>query len=107
MPAPESRATLDRARRVSGAVQLARIAGRFGDKTGFVYLDREYSFAEVATSVERVASGLASAGVTKGDRVAMLMGNSMTTVEAYFALSRLGASTNAVSSGARQSRGMT
>ena len=91
MPAPESRATLDRARRVSGAVQLARIAGRFGDKTGFVYLDREYSFAEVATSVERVASGLAAAGVTKGDRVAMLMGNSMTTVEAYFALSRLGA----------------
>src|ERR1039458_2378558 len=87
----ESRAALERARRVSGGVQLARIAGRFPDKTGFIYLGRNYSFAEVDAQVDRVARGLASTGVTKGDRVAMLMGNSMATIEAYFALSRLGA----------------
>jgi fatty-acyl-CoA synthase/long-chain acyl-CoA synthetase len=90
-PQPDVRAALDRARRVSGSAQLTRIAGRFPDKTGFVYLDRNYSFAAVDARVDQVASGLASIGVTKGDRVAMLMGNSMATVEAYFALSRLGA----------------
>jgi fatty-acyl-CoA synthase len=72
-------------------MQLARVAGRFPDKTGFIYLDRRYSFAAVDARVDQVARGLASVGVTKGDRVAMLMGNSMTTVETYFALSRLGA----------------
>jgi fatty-acyl-CoA synthase/long-chain acyl-CoA synthetase len=67
------------------------MAGRHPDKTGFVYLDRAYSFAQVDARVDQVAVGLAAAGVRKGDRVAMLMGNSMTTIEAYFALSRLGA----------------
>jgi fatty-acyl-CoA synthase len=90
-PEPDSRTALDRARRLSGSAQLARIAGRFPDKTGFIYLDRSYSFADVDARVDQVARGLASIGVTKGDRVAMVMGNSMTTVEAYFALSRLGA----------------
>jgi len=90
-PEPGSRAALDRARHVSGSAQLTRIAGRFPDKTGFIYLDRSYSYATVDARVDQVARGLASIGVTKGDRVAMLMGNSMTTVEAYFALSRLGA----------------
>jgi acyl-CoA synthetase (AMP-forming)/AMP-acid ligase II len=54
-------------------------------------LDRSYSFAEVDARVDSVARGLASVGVKSGDRVAMLMGNSMATVEAYFALSRLNA----------------
>ena len=90
-PEPDARDALDRARRVSGSAQLTRIAGRYPDKTGFIYLDHSYSFAEVDARVDRVASGLASVGVTKGDRVAMLMGNSMATVEAYFALSRLDA----------------
>jgi acyl-CoA synthetase (AMP-forming)/AMP-acid ligase II len=89
--AAEARAALERARGLSGGVQLARIAGRFPDKTGFIYEDRLYPFAEVDRRVDRVAAGLASTGVAKGDRVAMLMGNSMATVEAYFALSRLGA----------------
>jgi fatty-acyl-CoA synthase len=90
-PEPDARVALDRARRVSGSAQLTRIAGRFPDKTGFIYLDRPYSFGEVDARVDAVASGLASVGVTKGDRVAMLMGNSMATIEAYFALSRLNA----------------
>jgi fatty-acyl-CoA synthase len=72
-------------------MQLARIAGRFPDKTGFIHLDRSYSFAAVDARVDQVARGLSSTGVRKGDRVAMLMGNNMSTVETYFALSRLGA----------------
>jgi fatty-acyl-CoA synthase len=87
----DTRATLDRSRRVSGSAQLTRIAGRFPEKTGFIYLGHSYSYAEVEARVDQVARGLASIGVGKGDRVAILMGNSMATVEAYFALSRLGA----------------
>jgi fatty-acyl-CoA synthase len=90
-PATASRHALEAARRLSGATQLGRVAGRFPDKTGFIYLDRRYTFGEVAARVDQVARGLASAGVGKGDRVAMLTGNAMSTVEAYFALSRLGA----------------
>jgi acyl-CoA synthetase (AMP-forming)/AMP-acid ligase II len=90
-PEPDVRAALDRARGVSGSTQLTRIAGRFPEKTGFIYAERSYSFAEVDARVDVVARGLASVGVTEGDRVAMLMGNSMATVEAYFALSRLNA----------------
>jgi fatty-acyl-CoA synthase len=90
-PESEARAALDLARCVSGGVQLARMAGKFPDKTGFIFQDAHHSFAAVETRVDQVARGLASSGVAKGDRVAMLMGNSMTTVETYFALSRLGA----------------
>jgi fatty-acyl-CoA synthase len=90
-PEPDARVALDQARRVSGSAQLTRIAGRFPEKTGFIYLDRSYSFAEVDARVDHVASRLASIGVAKGDRVAMLMGNSMATIEVYFALSRLDA----------------
>jgi fatty-acyl-CoA synthase len=90
-PQPDARSALDQARRVSGSAQLTRVAGRFPEKTGFIYLDRSYSFAELDARVDHVASALASIGVEKGDRVAMLMGNSMATIEAYFALSRLDA----------------
>ena len=82
---------MEGSRAVTLGGQLTRTAGRFPDKTGFIHLDRSFTFAEVEDRVDQVARGLQSAGVAKGERVAMLMGNSMTTVEAYFALARLGA----------------
>ena len=60
-PDTGSRAALEGARALSGAVQLARMAGRHPDKTGFVYLDRAYSFAQVDARVDQVAVGLAAA----------------------------------------------
>jgi hypothetical protein len=36
----DARVALDQARRVSGSAQLTRIAGRFGEKTGFISLGR-------------------------------------------------------------------
>lgn len=49
------------------------------------------SRAELLDSVRRLAGGLARAGVGRGDRVALLIGNRPEFVTAYFALSWLGA----------------
>jgi fatty-acyl-CoA synthase/long-chain acyl-CoA synthetase len=85
------RAALDATRALSGAVQLRRMAVRLPDKTAFIDAGQAFAFGTVDQRVDQVASSLAAQGVHQGDRVALLMGNSMTTVEAYFALSRLGA----------------
>src|SRR3954447_23946371 len=87
---PDLRAALDAARRMTGGVLLARTARKHPDKTGFVYLDRSYSYADVDARVNQVARALLDRGLRRGDRVAVLMGNSMATVELFFALFRLG-----------------
>src|SRR4051812_26192624 len=84
------RARLDAARRMTGGVLLARTARKYPDKPGFVYLDRAYSYADVDARVNQVARALLDRGLRRGDRVAVLMGNSMATVELFFALFRLG-----------------
>ncbi|MHA6797424.1 long-chain-fatty-acid--CoA ligase (plasmid) [Pseudonocardia bannensis] len=55
--------------------------------------DRQYSFAEVAQRSARIANGLAELGVTRGDRVAMLLGNCAVCAELPFAVGLLGAVT--------------
>jgi crotonobetaine/carnitine-CoA ligase len=53
--------------------------------------DRSMSFAELDASSIRMAGGLAARGVTKGDRVAVVMDNSLDMVVTFFAVTRLGA----------------
>jgi crotonobetaine/carnitine-CoA ligase len=53
--------------------------------------DRWWSFAQFADQVEAVAAGLTHEGVTKGDRVAIILPNCEQYVIAIFALARLGA----------------
>jgi carnitine-CoA ligase len=50
-----------------------------------------YTFAEMDQRTQALAAGLASHGIRKGDRVALLMPNRIEFVEAYFALAKLGA----------------
>ena len=88
---PLGRQALDAARRMTGGALLARAARKYPDRTGYIYLDRAYSYADADARVNQVAHALAARGVRRGDRVAVVMGNSMTTVELYFALFRLGA----------------
>ncbi|NUP32384.1 MAG: AMP-binding protein, partial [Streptomycetaceae bacterium] len=80
-----------RARRHGLADLLARSAVRTPDKTAIVYGDLRQSYADLDALVLRTAAGLATRGVTKGDRVVLLARNSHGFAVAYFALARLGA----------------
>src|SRR5262245_12413508 len=82
---------LDAARRMSHGEQLARIARKHPERVAFVWADDARTFREVDARVNRLARGLAARGVNEGDRVAVLMGNSIEMVEAIFAGWRLGA----------------
>jgi fatty-acyl-CoA synthase len=82
---------LDAARRMSHGEQLARIARKYRDRVAFVCGEDSRTFREVDSRVTRLARGLGARGVGQGDRVAVLMGNSIEMVEAIFAGWRLGA----------------
>jgi fatty-acyl-CoA synthase len=82
---------LDAARRMSHGEQLARIARKYPDRVAFVCGEDSRTFREVDSRVNRLARGLGARGVGQGDRVAVLMGNSIEMVEAIFAGWRLGA----------------
>jgi len=82
---------LDAARRMSHGEQLARIARKHPERVAFVCGEQARTFREADVRVNRLARGLAARGVAQGDRVAVLMGNSIEMVEAVFAGWRLGA----------------
>lgn len=56
-----------------------------------VAADRRFTYAELNARSNQVAHALASLGVTKGDRVAMLMMNSHEFVTTFFAIAKVGA----------------
>jgi fatty-acyl-CoA synthase len=70
---------------------LHRSGLRDPQRTALVFAHREYTFHELDGAVDRLADGLASRGVRRGDRVALLSHNCDYFVLAYFALARLGA----------------
>ncbi|MDR2868988.1 MAG: AMP-binding protein [Deferribacteraceae bacterium] len=63
----------------------------FPNKTHIYHYDRTYTFAETDSIVNRTAAVLASFGVAKDSKVAILIGNSPEYMFAYFALMKLGA----------------
>ena len=56
-----------------------------------VAADRRYTYAELNSETNKVASLLVDAGVKKGDRVALLQMNSAEFMTAFFATAKLGA----------------
>ena len=52
---------------------------------------RRLTFLELNSRINRLANGLASRGVCKGDRLAILLPNSLEYVETYFASAKIGA----------------
>ncbi|HEY2429126.1 MAG TPA: AMP-binding protein, partial [Acidimicrobiales bacterium] len=78
-------------RRMAHGEQLARIARKHPNRTAFVCGSRRATFADIDGRVTRLAHALAERGVVAGDRVALLMGNSIEMVEAMFSGWRLGA----------------
>lgn len=70
---------------------LRRSAARDPHKLAIACGDVRWTYAEFHETCERVASGLATRGVGKGDRVAILARNSHAFIALRFALARLGA----------------
>ena len=56
-----------------------------------IYEDWEISFSTLETCVNRLANGLAQAGVAPGQHVAVMLGNHPDHIFVFFALSKLGA----------------
>ncbi|EXJ77816.1 hypothetical protein A1O3_08975 [Capronia epimyces CBS 606.96] len=72
-------------------VALEHATKKFGHRT-FVRTGRkDYSFTQVDESVGKLAGGLASLGIGPGDRVLVMMRNSIQMVEIWLATNRLGA----------------
>ncbi len=60
-------------------------------KAAIIFKDKSVSFAELKTSVYKLAAGLAKAGVEKGDRVAIYLPNWPEYIYSYLAVWCLGA----------------
>lgn len=67
------------------ATMLARISCNYGSKTAFHCGEHSRTWAEMHDRAGRLASGLASLGVTKGDSVVILGKDSIEVFEHYFA----------------------
>src|SRR5207245_1478340 len=71
---------------------LERQAAAFGDRPYLRVGDTARSYAEMRDAVARTAGSFAAAGVTRGDRVAIMCENRRELVDAWFACAWLGAS---------------
>ena len=78
-------------RRQTLADLLHRTAKRFPNKTAIICGETVWSYATFDANCARLAAGLASRGVVKGARVAILARNSHAFAALRFALARLGA----------------
>jgi fatty-acyl-CoA synthase len=76
---------------VNIAIWIARNACIFPLKRSLKDDQKELSYAELDRRIKALAEALSRGGVTKGDRVAVLMPNAIEMVEVLFAAARLGA----------------
>ncbi|RBP03039.1 acyl-CoA synthetase (AMP-forming)/AMP-acid ligase II [Roseiarcus fermentans] len=83
------RAFVERPESVHAMLESA--VARRPDGVALVCGDLELTYRALDEAVGRVAGGLRALGVGKGDRVAMLLGNSVEFVVVLFAVARLGA----------------
>ena len=60
------------------------------DREALIEGSRRLTWAELDSSVDRLAGGLREMGLLPGDRVAVLLGNSIEFVMGYFAIVRAG-----------------
>lgn len=70
--------------------QLARSATSYPDKTALVFGDVERTYRQLDDEVNQHAHALAALGVRKGDRVALMSGNSDRFILAMYAVFKLG-----------------
>src|SRR5438094_3137361 len=73
------------------AHMLTQNARRHGDRTGFIWGDRSWTWREIDGYVSALAAGLTARGVVKGDRVLVHSKNCDEMFWSMFAAFRLGA----------------
>jgi len=71
-------------------LMLAEASGQYGEKTAVALGDRRLSYAELDEASNKVAHALLGMGVSKGDRVAMLLVNSPEFAVIYFGVVKIG-----------------
>ncbi|HEY2846086.1 MAG TPA: AMP-binding protein, partial [Bryobacteraceae bacterium] len=63
---------------------LHRAVDLYGSRVGVVSEERQFTYAELGSRAERLATGLGRAGIAAGDRVAYLSFNNHQLFEGYF-----------------------
>jgi long-chain acyl-CoA synthetase len=86
------------------AEDLGRNAASEPDRVAIVVGDREVSFAELHERTDRVAAGLREHGVTRGDRVGIMLPNGVDAVVAIEATLRAGAAIMPINPTAKHDR---
>ncbi len=69
---------------------LSYPAQRYSEKLAIIFKDKRWTFAEVNKRINQLANALMKIGLTKGERVATLLGNSNYSLETRFAFSKSG-----------------
>ncbi len=69
---------------------LADVADRYAERTALVSGTERWTYARLGDETRRVSKALVAAGVTKGTRVAVLMGNRPELVATLFAVGAVG-----------------
>jgi fatty-acyl-CoA synthase len=87
----DTRLGLDAARRMSHGEQLARVARKHPDRVALICRDLSRTYSEFDSRVTALARALQERGLERGDRLGVLMGNSLEMVETIFAGWRIGA----------------
>lgn len=70
---------------------LAGLAAKYGNKTAVVCAEKRCSYTELEATSNRVANALLKLGVGKGDRVFLLLENSLEYIITYFGVVKTGA----------------
>ena len=65
---------------------MENAAKKYASRPAIDFMDRIYSFAEVAELVNRAATGLQTQGIGKGDRVGLMLPNCPAMVISYYAV---------------------
>jgi crotonobetaine/carnitine-CoA ligase len=86
-----SHLSIDETRQLTIHNVLSANAERFGEKTFIRFGDLAYSYAQVHSLTNLLASGFAAQGVVFGDHVAVMMDNCPEILFTIFALGKLGA----------------
>ncbi len=76
---------------ITMSAALERTARRYPELTALILMGQEMTYGKLNENVNRFASALAHLGITKGDKVALVLPNIPQMVIATYALFRLGA----------------